>query len=95
MHDPHARPPESIRERFKELRKRPASQIDVELDIIDPYNPDHTKVSPLPDAELPDSSGSAIRLGEFGIDPSLFTLLGLESLPCKAFEINGLPGTLG
>ncbi|KIW71756.1 alkylated DNA repair protein AlkB [Phialophora macrospora] len=92
MHDPHARPPDLIRERFKELRKLPASQIDARLDIVDPHNPDHTQVSALPDPELPGSSEQGFWSKEFGIDPSVFTRLGVESLTHKAFEINGLPG---
>ncbi|EXJ63249.1 hypothetical protein A1O7_03696 [Cladophialophora yegresii CBS 114405] len=92
MHDPHARPPDSIRERFKELRKRPASELDADSHIIDPHDPDHTKVSSLPHAVPLNGFEQGTCSRDFGIDTDFFTCLGEEKLPHKAFEVNGLPG---
>ncbi|KIX10669.1 alkylated DNA repair protein AlkB [Rhinocladiella mackenziei CBS 650.93] len=44
MHDVHARPPDSIRGLFKAWRKRPPQTVDDDRDIIDPSQPDASKV---------------------------------------------------
>ena len=97
VHDAHARPPEYIRELFKQWRKRPAAGIEDDQHIIDPRNPDVTSVSALPEPEILSQSDFDILLTNCVDSASGDLTPGFREVtlpPRTAFEVNGLPGSL-
>ncbi len=91
MHDPLTKPPDSMRELFKEWRRRPVSQIEADINFLDPHNPDPTRVRSLPESEHAES----VELTKSFCDDVILTSMSIETPPRRAFEVNGLPGMLG
>ncbi|KIX94329.1 uncharacterized protein Z520_10039 [Fonsecaea multimorphosa CBS 102226] len=95
VHDARARPPEYLRELFKQWRNRPVAEIEADQQIIDPRTPEVNSVSALVESEVLSQSDF-----DFSISNCLYSAtddLTLEvrgdTLPPRiAFEVNGLPG---
>lgn len=90
--DAHARPPASIRELFKEWRKRPVSQIESDLAFIDPNNPDPLKVTFVLDFETRRSAELDAFSNSFCGEANTAAFASQKSTPGRAFEVKGLPG---
>ncbi|KAJ9612647.1 hypothetical protein H2200_004244 [Cladophialophora chaetospira] len=90
-HNAHARPPASIRELFKEWRKRPASEIRSDPTLIDPLSPDPMRVSFLLHSETPQVTDLDTVVRDF-CGHANTTSVSPGSPPGRAFEIKGLPG---
>ena len=93
MHDAHARPPPSIRELFKQWRKQDVTAIQATQHLVDSRNPDSSRVSALPESEIPELFDLETITEHL---PSLADAPAPDHVdfePRKPFEINGLPGT--
>lgn len=90
MHDAHAKPPDSIRELFKTWRQQSIVQSPLSNDLIDPYDPDPKKTSPL---GLEASGETELETMTNALFDDLdFSALPDADSPRGAFSIDGLPG---
>lgn len=93
MHDPHVRPPSSVRDLFKEWRKRPATQIASDPTLIDPRNPDLTRVSSLLQSVADETADLENASRNFCQHLNAEFITISDTPPGRPFEVNGLPGT--
>lgn len=86
-YDAHARPPESLRNLFKDWRKKSLEDVESAQNVLDPFEPDQGKVHFLP-------GRSYLRIdSDFINGTPQPDLLEVEEAKPHAFEVVALPGT--
>lgn len=96
MYDAHDRPPNTIRDLFKDWRKRSLAAIESDQSIIDPYQQNKSKVTLLPPSDLPLKDTLDHQILEFvgaTETQALPQLPDNEPTLQSAFAVNTLPGT--
>ncbi len=95
MHDAHAKPPDSMRNLFKDWRKRPLASIDAASDVIDPKQPSWDQITALPASFIPGKEVVQRLEHDFvGATPIHGLPHPSETLSSTpfAFEVKALPG---
>ena len=96
VHDAHARPPDALRELFKQRRKQCLASIDADHGVIDSHTSDAVPTSLLSQSKQFQHVDFK-RLERIYANDVLEYDLSLASVvdaPDRAFEVNALPGML-